>query len=154
MREYVTRLEDYDLVGFVDALISFARTIVSEELEPTSTIVEVFRDKKVRWDPEEGPRDVKTELLDQQKTLFFPFTNVGVDDLVRCADGDEYWKSYLDEDQLDEELSEAGLEALECHLGETEMLGYLAKVQDGKLIIKPALFYSGMCVPPFPPSVE
>jgi hypothetical protein len=58
MREYVIRLEDYDLLGFIDAMIAFARTIVSEELEPTSTIFEVFPDKKVKWDLEEGPRDV------------------------------------------------------------------------------------------------
>jgi|LSQX01.3.fsa_nt_gb hypothetical protein len=155
MREYVIRLEDYDLLGFIDAMIAFARTIVSEELEPTSTIFEVFPDKKVKWDLEEGPRDVKTELLEEQKTLFFPFTNVGVDDWVRCADGNEYCKSYFDyEDELDEELSEAEIEALEFHLGDTELIGYLVRVQDGRLTIKPALFSSGMCMPPCSPSAD
>ena len=56
--------------------------------------------------------------------------------------------------ELDEELDESAIEALECLLGDTDLLGYLVRVEGDKLMIKSVLFSSGMCMPFLSPSID
>jgi hypothetical protein len=75
-----------------------------------------------------------SELINENKLLFFPFSGTNVGEPIPCADGNEYEISDGDDNEDGEEESEAGFT-----FGELDCVGYLARVNDGILVMNSAL---------------
>ena len=132
------KLTDFNLEKFIKTNLAFYKTILSENINPSDIVQEmVDADGRVRDIAENESRDLNSELTAENKELFFPFTDIGLNESLRCADGGSY---KMDEDS-------------EFCLGETEQAGFLTIVDKGNIYFKSAVFYPGAHIAP-PPSLE
>jgi hypothetical protein len=138
MQEVRVPINKFDAKGFTNDIIRFLKVeVLSDGADPISEIC-VVTDKGLTpdWGEKVPGRDIIRELVEEGKTLFFPFSNVGCSDPIVCANGKEY--------DLDDE---------EYDLGESDLVGYLLKVTNGIVSIRQAIHLGGGCPVP-PPSVE
>ena len=134
-----SEVDDFDFSGFIDTILKFNKTIISQDFDPTFAIVEVPEIGGVPiYGSENDGRDIYSELVNEGKRLFFPFSATNVGEPIPCADGNSY--------ELDEENGEL------C-MGVADSIGYLVEIENGKIVIHSAIHCGGACVAP-PPSVD
>ena len=140
MEQLNVPLKEFNLTRFINKIIDFNKTVISNEFDASYIIAEV---PKVGGVPKykTGSKDYnfKSKLIEEGKRLFFPFSATNVGEEIPCADG----KTYEIDDEGESDL---------C-FGEADCIGYLVEIKDGKVIINTAVNYGGACVAP-PASVE
>jgi hypothetical protein len=144
MKEIKVTPEKFQFDKFVESLLKFQENIS----EPIYAVPWIFELNEAPNYNEEGEdRDYLKELKEENKKLYFDFTNVNAGDPVDCADGSIVGENAF-EDEEDEELEAEG----EPFWGITETLGYLVEYRDNSVVINSALSYGGDCI--FPPSID
>lgn len=153
-------LEKFDLHGLVKYTLDF----LQDYLPPGYAIPWIYNlgDKPVYYkneaDPDAIGRDYYNELVNEEKLLYFDFSESNLGMPVICADG----YAYLLDDELDEneedklkEYNRGGGYNQEKYfsMGDSENLGYLLKYHDGELTIWSARHSGGGCLVP-PPSID
>jgi hypothetical protein len=138
MEEKSITIDNFKLPQFIGSILEFLKTQVSKDFHPSWAIVSVSGPGEVpEYGPEDGNRDIESELINENKILFFPFSSSNVGEPIPCADRKSYM---IDEDS-------------EFSLGYTDCAGYLFKYKGGSLIINSAVHAGGACIAP-PPSVD
>lgn len=138
MRQLRVGLQEFDLDAFIKEIFEFVNSILMENVDPSYTVASV-EDGEPEYGPEDERRDHAQELLEDRKTLFFPFSASNLSETIACADGEEYWP----EDWFNEGNFDLLHEDEEFSFGETECLGYLITVEDGKYVIDSAVHGAG-----------
>ena len=134
MKELRVSFEKFDFNGFVNEMYEFA----CEIMDPSYAVPWVNESGDIpEYDEDKDDRDLLLELKAEGKQLYFTFSNVGIEESINCADGEEY--------EIDEDSN--------FGLGEADTVGYLLKLYDGELIINSARNSAGGCMFP-PPSIH
>lgn len=130
----------FDLEGFVAATLGFLREDMSNDVDPSWGVMILPEPGGTPvWGPEEGGRDLVSELTNEGKALFFPFSSSNVGDPIPAADGKTY--------ELPCDIDEVG--DGDFWMGETANVGHLVNVQsDGTVVIQSAVFDIGHMPPP------
>ncbi len=137
MRELRVPVNRFDLESFIDEIFNFLKTVLDEDTDPSYAVAWLREDNgEPDYGPENESRDHREELLEDRKILFFPFSTSNVDQLITCADGEEYELVGLYEADPDEEYEE-------FQLGDTDVLGYLIKVENREFVINSAVHGGG-----------
>ena len=143
MQQMKIEIQKFEIEGFYEDIKKFARTQMNPDLDVTAYLC-VVNERGITPDfAEEDPsRDVLDEIINQGKTIFFPFSGPGCEPSIPCADGKSYYE--YDEDEEDEDNDGSGL-------GESDVTGFIVRVADGIIFIDARIHFGGGCG--MPPSV-
>ena len=138
MKQLTVPISEFDLSTFIKDILKFNKTVVSKEVDPSYAIVVVSEIGGIpNYGPESGGRDIYSELVDEGKRLFLPFSSSNIGEPMPCADGNSY---EIDEDS-------------DFCMGDIDCVGYLVEKEGDNLLIQSAINAGGGCPVP-PPSVE
>lgn len=136
MKKSVT-LDKFGLGDFIQSNLGFYKTVLNEGINPTDIVQELTGNEgQVRDIQENETRDLESELLKDNKSLFFPFSDIGMTDSIRCANGNSY------------EISEES----EFCIGDNEQAGLVVNVNNDTITFESAVFSGGFY--PSPPSID
>lgn len=134
MREIRSILSEFDLSDFIGEIFNFL-----SRKEMPFTLVACFSESGVVEELDAGTitADSVKELLFRGKILFLPFSDINTGDPVPCADGNHYLLSTPND--LDEEVA--------ISAEPVELIGFLLKIEQEKVIIEAATFSGGEYYP-------
>ena len=155
MKEMKMPVQKFDVEGFVTDILKFLKSQEIGGDEPDVVIAEVEEDGSTPdWGESIPNRNIIRELLEEEKALFFTFSNTNSGEPIPCADGKTYQIDYDEEDcdevdEGNEETDEAEEEEddsaeYSLGLGEGEVVGYVLKVSQGELSIQTVVHGPGM----------
>jgi hypothetical protein len=137
MKEISIPLEKFDLDGFIDKVLDFLKSQVTEDVDPSCAIFWVESPGECPNDGDEGGWDFRSKLLNDRVFLFFPFALSSYEGSFECADGNCYTVLSEDEDENDDQYSV-----------EEDVVGYLVRVSDGSISIASAICPLSGSIPP------
>ena len=148
MIEIKMPVQKFDVEGFVTDILKFIESQGIGADGPETVIAEVEEDGSTpNWGELISDRNILHELLEEEKALFFTFSDTNIGEPISCADGNSY---QIDND---EEYDEEDDEEESFCMGEAEVVGYVLKVSQGELSIQTVVHGPGlMCFDG--PSVE
>lgn len=144
MKEIRVSPEKFKFNEFVESLLKFQEN-VADSVYAAPWILEL--DESPNYNEEGKDRDYLMELKEENKKLYFDFTNVNAGDPVDCADGSIIGDN-LNEDEDGEEVEDE----IEPFWGITETIGLLVEFKENNFVINSALSYGGDCM--FPSSID
>ena len=170
MQEVKIALEEFDLKGFISQLLDFVTRKGNSELHPTRYTywVNEVGDVPQEW-PDDFVPDLEKELVLNGKLIFLTFSMSNVGRPIPCADGNSYllnddeeeWvedddeeSEGVDENEGEETESRESLQESILSLGETDVVGFLLRHNDGTLTVNPAVHSFAWPPPPMLETVE
>ena len=144
MKDINVPLENFDLDGFINKTMDFLKAQASEDLDPSGSIYWVESPGRCPHDEGEKGWDFRSKLLEGKVFLFFPFGFSDLEGSFDCADGNSYTDRSGEAESAEDEDDD-------CLCGD-DIIGYLARVNDGSISIQFAICALAVCLPP--PTVD
>ena len=140
MKETRIPMDYSHLDDFLNKTMDYVKTVVSPEVDPTCGIVRGESPGDVPVCGQETGWDVIGALKEEGNTVFFPFAYADHDGFLRRVDGNAYGPASHHEE------SEGTI-----MIGKADNVGYLVKVEGGRMVVNSAIHAGGGCPGPLPP---
>ncbi|TCL58285.1 hypothetical protein EDC14_104321 [Hydrogenispora ethanolica] len=129
-------LHRFEMAQFIGAITRF---FASQGIPPAMIAPFAGYDEPLEFGPAEE-RDLAAELLEEGRSLYFPFSDTNTGEAVPCADGQRYRFPVVETDETE----------LNFCAAELESIGFLVAVARDELRIEQAVMSGGALSPAEP----